>query len=43
MISTALPAEGHRLQCSIAVESITPYGLDIPKMAMDMINTIADC
>jgi hypothetical protein len=37
MISTALPAEGHGLQCNIVVESIIPYGLNIPKMAMDMI------
>ena len=36
-MSTALPAEGHGFQCSNAVESISPYGLNIPKMAMDII------
>ena len=30
MISTALPAEGHDLQCSSAGESKIPYGLNIP-------------
>jgi hypothetical protein len=37
MISTALPAEDHGLQCNIVVESIIPNGLNIPKMAKDMI------
>ena len=37
MILTILPAKGHSLQCSNVVERIIPNGLNIPKMAMDMI------